>query len=271
MVRLLAQPGRIVQAVLRRTPIGSYSFRCSLDLYPRPHYAYGIQQAAILAKRLNVPRISALEFGVAGGQGLVEMARMADFASKATGVSVDVYGFDRGEGLPKPHDFRDLPYIWQEGEFSMDLVALRRKVPSAKLIIGDIEETTKTFLHSDKVAPVGFVSIDVDYYSSTTAALQLFCDGPNYFLPRVFCYFDDTVGDDDQIIQCEYVGELRAIKEFNDSMDNIKIAPINGLSAKRAIEAPWNDLIYVAHFFDHPQYGNYVGRPDRKTQLPLDR
>jgi hypothetical protein len=269
VVRLLTQPGRIVHAALRRAPIGSYSFRCALDLYPRPHYAYGVQQAALLAQRLKVARISVLEFGVAGGRGLVELARMASLATKATGVTIDLYGFDRGEGLPKPHDFRDLPYIWREGEFSMDLAALRAKIPSAKLVMGDIERTIPTFLQSGTVAPIGFVSIDVDYYSSTVAALQLFRGDPRSFLPRVFCYFDDTVGDDDQTIHCEYVGELRAIKEFNESTNNTKVAAINGLSAKRAIAAPWNDLIYVAHFFDHPQYGSYVGRRDRETQLPL--
>jgi len=249
--------------------MGSFALRCALDLYPRPHYAYGVQQAAVLAQRLKIPRISVIEFGVAGGQGLVELDRMARLATEATGVAIDVYGFDRGEGLPKPNDFRDLPYIWREGDFRMDLPALRAKVPSAKLVLGDIEATIPTFLQSESVAPVGFVSIDVDYYSSTVAALKLFRGDPQSYLPRVFCYLDDTVGDDDQIVHCEYVGELRAIKEFNESSDKIKIAAINGLSAKRAIAAPWNDLIYVAHIFDHPDYGSYVGSSDSETELPL--
>ncbi len=268
-VRLLTQPGRIVHAALRRIPVGSYELRCALDLYPRPHYSYGVQQAAVLAQRLGIPRISVIEFGVAGGQGLAELDRMARLATEATGVAIDIYGFDRGEGLPKPSDFRDLPYIWREGDFTMDVAALRNKVPRARLVLGDIEVTVPGFLESEKVAPIGFVSIDVDYYSSSAAALKLFRGSPEHFLPRVFCYLDDTVGDDDQIIHNEYVGELRAIAEFNETSATTKLAPVNGLSAKRALAAPWNDLIYVAHIFDHPDYSRYVGRPDSQTQLPL--
>lgn len=269
VVRLLMQPGRIVLAALRRLPFGSYELRCALDLYPRPHYAYGVQQAAVLAQRLGVPRISVVEFGVAGGQGLVELDRMARLATEATGVTINIYGFDRGVGLPKPSDFRDLPYIWREGDFTMDVAALRTKVPAAQLVLGDIETTVPRFLESKQVPPIGFISIDVDYYSSSAAALKLFRGGPECFLPRVFCYLDDTVGDDDQIIHNEYVGELRAVAEFNETSANTKLAAVNGLSAKRPIAAPWNDLIYVAHIFDHPDYGRYVGRPESQTQLPL--
>jgi hypothetical protein len=270
VVRLLMQPGRIFIAVGRRMPFGSYELRCALDLYPRPHYAYGVQQAAVLAQRLGVPRVSVIEFGVAGGQGLVELDRMAEAATAATGVAVDIYGFDRGEGLPKPTDYRDLPYIWREGDFTMDLSALRHRVRSAQLILGDIEDTVEAFLERRDVAPIGFVSVDVDYYSSAAAALKLFRGSSELFLPRVFCYLDDTVGDDDQIIHNDYVGELRAVAEFNETSAMTKIAPVNGLSAKRVVPAPWNDLIYVAHFFEHPAYARYVGRPDRQAQLPLN-
>ncbi|ASY65936.1 hypothetical protein SJ05684_b49540 (plasmid) [Sinorhizobium sojae CCBAU 05684] len=194
---------------------------------------------------------------------------MAQLATEATGVAIDIYGFDRGEGLPKPSDFRDLPYIWREGDFTMDVAALRNKVPRARLMLGDIEVTVPEFLKLERVAPIGFVSIDVDYYSSSVAALKLFRGSPEHFLPRVFCYLDDTVGDDDQIIHNEYVGELRAIAEFNETSATTKLAPVNGLSAKRTLAAPWNDLIYVAHIFDHPEYSRYVGRADSQTQLPL--
>jgi hypothetical protein len=271
LIRLLLNPGRIVLAVMRRLGLGSHELKCALDLYPRPHYAYGVQQAAVLAQRLGIPRISVIEFGVAGGAGLAEMTRMAKLATEDTGVEIDVYGFDTGAGLPKPTDYRDLPYVWQAGDFVMDVDALRRRVPDAHLELGDIEQTLPPFLGERKPAPIGFVSIDVDYYSSTVSSLKLFRGDSGYFLPRVFCYFDDTVGDDDQVVHSDKVGELAAIREFNEETKGVDIARINGLADKRAIRAPWNDLIYVAHFFDHPDYGTYVGRPDAETQLPLDR
>ncbi|GAB3145658.1 hypothetical protein GCM10027161_38220 [Microbispora hainanensis] len=269
LVRVLMQPGRSVLAVMRRLPFGSYELRCALDLFPRPHYAYGVQQAAELARRLGVDRISVVEFGVAGGAGLVEMSRQARLATAATGVRIDVYGFDTGEGLPKPTDYRDLPYIWREGDFSMDVEALRGRLPEAHLVLGNIADTVVEFLDDRRPAPIGFVSVDVDFYSSTAAALRIFTGDHKYFLPRVFCYMDDTVGDDDQILHNDYVGELRAIREFNEANENLKIAPINGLRHKRAVPAPWNDNIVALHRFDHPDYGRYVGRPDSQTELPL--
>lgn len=269
VVRLLMQPARLVLAVLRRLPVGSYALRGALDLYPRPHYAYGVQQAAVLARRLGIPRISVIEFGVAGGSGLVEMDRMAQLATADTGVAIDVYGFDTGEGLPKPTDHRDLPYTWREGDFVMDQQALRARLPRAELVLGNIKETVPGFLEAHQPAPIGFVSIDVDYHSATAAALRLFDGDHRHFLPRVFAYLDDTVGDDDQVVHNDYVGELAAVRELNEANDAMKFSPINGLRHKRAVPAPWNDLIYVLHRFDHPNYGTYIGRKDAKTTLPL--
>lgn len=269
VVRLLLQPGRLVLAALRRIPVGSHALRVALDLYPRPHYAYGVQQAAVLARRLGIPRISVIEFGVAGGAGLVELDRMARAATADTGVEIDLYGFDTGRGLPKPTDHRDLPYTWREGDFVMDRDALQSRLPRAELVLGDIWETVSGFLAERDPAPIGFVSIDVDYYSSTAAALRLFDGEHGHFLPRVFCYLDDTVGDDDQVVHSNYVGELAAVREFNEANDAMKLSPINGLRHKRAAPAPWNDLIYVLHRFDHPDYGTFVGRDHAQTQLPL--
>jgi hypothetical protein len=270
VVRLLLQPARLVLAVLRRLPVGSHALRGALDLYPRPHYAYGVQQAAVLARRLGIPRISVIEFGVAGGSGLVEMDRMARLATADTGVAIDLYGFDTGRGLPKPTDYRDLPYTWRAGDFVMNQEALRARLPQAELVLGDIQDTISGFLAAHDPAPIGFVSIDVDYYSATAAALRLFDGGHRHFLPRVFCYLDDIVGDDDQVVHNDYVGELAAVRELNEANNAMKLSAINGLRHKRTVPAPWNDLIYVLHRFDHPDYGTYIGREDAETTLPLD-
>ena len=40
--------------------------------------------------------------------------------------------------------------------------------------------------------------------------------------------------------------------------DRRKIGRINGLRHKRIIPAPWNDVMYVAHIFDHPLYNAYI-------------
>jgi hypothetical protein len=46
-------------------------------VFPRPQYAYGVFHAADLAKRLGVSAISVIEFGVAGGLGLLALENIA--------------------------------------------------------------------------------------------------------------------------------------------------------------------------------------------------
>ena len=98
---------------------------------------------------------------------------------------------------------------------------------SAKLVLGPVEDTVRNFCELENPAPIGFIAFDLDYYSSTRSALSLLAAPHNYLLPRVLCYFDDTVGDIDMAIN-EYTGELLAIREFNDCREDIKLAPFGG-------------------------------------------
>ena len=267
-MRLLNNPTRIVQGVWRRYPVGSFDLRCRLDIFARPNYAYGVQQGAVLAKGLGLPAISVAEFGVAGGRGLIELERIAREVADAYEIEVEVYGFDRGKGLPEVSDYRDLPYTWRKGFFEMDVDSLRARLSHARLVIGDIAETLPTFTSAYAPAPLAFVSVDVDYYSSTVDALKVFDLEEKYMLPRVVCYFDDTVGED-HVLQNRYVGELLAIEEFNEQHPRQKIVPIHGLSAKRDLPASWNDSMFAMHHFDHPLYDHYVGPDADEQQLRI--
>ena len=86
----------------------------------RMSYAYICFHAAVLAKKLGYERISVIEYGVGQGAGLLSLEEYTEEITKITGVNIDIYGFDTGEGLPKPKDYRDLPYQWKEGFFLMD-------------------------------------------------------------------------------------------------------------------------------------------------------
>jgi hypothetical protein len=44
----------------------------------RPQYVWGVLNGAFLARALGIPRISVIEFGVAGGNGLVVLESIAD-------------------------------------------------------------------------------------------------------------------------------------------------------------------------------------------------
>lgn len=177
--------------------------------------------------------------------------------TRETSVHVDVYGFDTGSGMPKPLDYRDLPNVWKPGFFHLDAEALQKKLTTAKLVLGNVRNTVEHFLSEVNPSPIGFVSIDVDYYSSTVDVLRLFEASEEFILPRVYCYLDDIIGDDWEI-HCDYVGELLAVHEFNDQHDTRKISKINCFRFKRRIYAPWNEQMYVAHCFDHSKYNKYI-------------
>lgn len=271
LARVIQEPSLPFRTAWRRLPFGSFDLRCDLDLFPRPYYAYGIQQAALLARDLGLESVTAIEFGVAGGRGLLELERMAILATEAVGVRVEVYGFDRAVGLPVARGYKDLPYIWREGFFEMDVDTLRARLTRAELVLGELSETVPSFISRRRAAPVGFVSIDLDYYSSTVDALKIFDSDPALLLPRIFCYFDDIIGDD-ICLPNEYVGELAAIREFNDAHADRKLCPIQGLVHKRIIKrAPWCDQMYALHCFDHEHYCAYVGIPvaEQLRGLPL--
>jgi hypothetical protein len=223
----------------------------------RPNYSWSLLHAARIARTLGYPRISALEFGVAGGNGLVALDVAAGEVEALLGVKVDVYGLDAGGGIPAPRDHRDAPYLIAPGDFPMDESRLRARLERAELILGLVEETLPAFLDRSP-APIGFVSVDLDYYSSTVAALQLF-DGPaTAFLPRVMCYFDDVMG----YPWGDFNGERLAIAEFNAQRRDRKISPVYGLRyflPAPAGTAMWPEMMYLTHVLDHPRYADDEG------------
>lgn len=222
----------------------------------RPHFAWGVLSAAYLAKILGQSRISIVEFGVAGGNGLVELEQIADQVSPVYGVKIDVFGFDTGVGLPEPLDYRDLPNLYRASGYRMDEAKLRGRLKRARLILGNVSDTIDAFMDSAP-APIGFVSVDVDLYSSTMAAFKLFDGDPTRLLPRVYCYLDDVLGE----TFSEFTGERLAVTEFNAAHPMRKISPIFGL--RYSLHEPhqmeaWPDQMFIAHLFDHELYGRYT-------------
>lgn len=224
-------------------------------------YAWGVLQGATLAKILGHRRMSVFEFGVAGGTGLVSLERVADLVEQKTSLGIDVYGFDTGRGLPKPQDHRDVPYMWEEGDFAMNENELRARLKRAQLNLGLVEETVPEFVRTS-FAPVGFISIDLDLYSATKPALTLLDADSANLLPRVFCYFDDTMG----YGYNDFTGERLAIHEFNAEHATRKLSPIYGLKwfvPQEHFNDRWIEMLQIAHIFDHPLYGTIDHIPHR--------
>ena len=207
----------------------------------------GLYHAARQAKNEGISEISAIEFGVAGGRGLLAMQTEAEAVERTFGVNIKVYGFDLGTGLPEfIGDHRDHPDRWKPGDYPMDEPLLRSKLTArTTLVLGDLNETAKTFSANYQPPHLGFVAFDVNLYSSTIAALQIFADPNRRTLAHMPLYFDDIKG----FTYHHWAGELLAIKEFNDKDYEVKIDTWSGVKydCYCAANAPHLDHMFVAH------------------------
>jgi hypothetical protein len=239
-------PFRLVtRAIIKRAPT-SIRTKARWDAVSRPNYLAGVLGGADQAKRQGVSEISVMEFGVAGGNGLVALQEYAAAVERETGVRIAVYGFDAGGGLPALcGDYRDHPDQWRPSDYRMDEQALRNRLSDrTTLVIGDIKTTLPDFVAERKAPPVGFVSVDVDLYSSTVDTLKLFTLPRKRMLHRVPMYFDDT----DFVFNHRFAGEFLAIEEFNRAQDGVKIDIWRGLWKNRPFsESPWLKNMYMAH------------------------
>lgn len=237
--------------------------RCAV----KRQYIWGVAQGAALAKVLGETRISVIEFGVAGGFGLIALENIADAVSELTDIGIDVFGFDTGAGLPPPADFRDQPNLWYGGQLTMNKQKLLSRLKRAKLHIGPVKHTLVDFVNSQP-PPVAFASFDMDLYSSTRDALKIFEVNHDLLMPRVFSYFDDIFGHTFN----DFCGERAAISEFNAHHVNTKLCPIYGLRyfiPRVAFTDLWPDGMYICHLFDHKLY-NSLDSIDKPVSAEID-
>ena len=240
-------PFRLVARALLPYLRPSIETRSTWELSARPHYLLGIFEAAKQAKKQGVPEISVIEFGVAGGNGLVAMQEEAASVEQATGIRIQVFGFDSGgSGLPQLiGDYRDHPDAWQAGDFAMDEPQLRRRLmPRTTLILGNVRDTVPSFFLTAQRPPIGFVSFDLDLYSSTSDALKIFTVPGSRMLWNTPLYFDDI----NFVFNHRWAGEFLAISEFNDANDDIKIDRWYGVRNGRPFpERGIFDKMFIAH------------------------
>jgi hypothetical protein len=240
-----------------------YAWCVDNDVQTRPQYLWPLLNATHAARALGIPKISAIEFGVAGGNGLVALERAAAAATELSGTEVEIFGFDTGAGMPPPADPRDAPWLIEPSYFKMDETALRDRLDRAELVLGPVSDTVPDWATSGH-APIGFIAFDLDYYSSTMEAFRVL-DGAigDRMLPRVVSYFDDVFG----LAWTEFVGVRAAIEDFNASHAQQKIAKIHGLRFElptAEFNEQWHEKLYVIHFFDHPRYSELEGHVDER-------
>ena len=122
-----------------------------------------------------------------------------------------------------------------------DVLGMKLK---AYMVLGNLRDTLPSFGKHYKPPPIGFVSIDVDLYSSTRDALKLFTTPGITTLWHVPLYFDDI----EFIFNHRFGGELLAIDEFNAQHERFKIDRWYGVRNSRPFpERSYLDKMYVAH------------------------
>lgn len=222
-----------------------------------PSYLYGLLAAARTCTAIGAKAFTAVEFGVAGGNGLRAMEEHADQVSRLCDVDISIVGLDSGTGLLEPTDPRDCGFALRPGEFRMDEAQLRSMLRRAELVIGPVEQTAVPFM--DRIAdgelpPLGFVAHDLDVFTGTLAALKAMPEDPQRLLPRVPIYFDDLTG----YPYTSETGEAAAISAFNASYDDRRIGKVENLEHSLGGTAHWQNWprhVFVLHLFDHPRYG----------------
>ena len=246
----LTEPLHLNLLSLLVAAFGSSRQKINYDLMVRHHNAFCILKAADIATRYGVKQLSLLEFGVAAGAGLLNMAHIARTVTKITDVEFNIFGFDTGEGMPEPKDYRDHPELYQAGDFPMDCEKLQSRLPdNTKLVLGPVEATVPAFLETlPSSSPIGYVVIDLDYYSSTKSAFKVFEGPPEHYLPVSLLYVDDIMYDEHN----SWCGELLALHEFNAEHPMRKIERHVYLETRRIFrKAPWTKHVFFLHVLDH--------------------
>jgi hypothetical protein len=238
-----------------------YGTKALWNVLPYSNYAYGVLHGCHLAAKLGLKRVSCIEFGVAGGNGLLAMERHAEKVEKLLGIEIEVYGFDTGEGLTPPRDYRDMPYRFMTGNYKMNLDELEKRLTRSRLILGDVKHTSLRFFEEQTPAPIAFASFDLDYYSSTMEAFQIFAEehAHEHYLPRIFLHFDDTMGNEAAMYN-DFVGELAAINDFNSMSNHVKIAENRSL-LKFNLKFQWYHQSYIMHRFNHNLFNHLTSKP----------
>ena len=189
-------------------------------------------------------------------------SRIAHAVAGLTGVTIEAIGFDTGKGMPAAVDYRDHPEQYFEGDFAVpDLDALARSLPpNTRLMVGDTHQNIARFI-SGYEGTVGFVSVDVDYYSSTGVCLELLAAADTRCLPWMPVFFDDVLLSSHN----PWCGELLAIREFNEANSLRKISPDTGLRNSRIMKnASWIPQMYA---LDHPARAVRADRPPQPRSM----
>ncbi len=227
---------------------------------PRPHYALGLFLSASLASQLNYKKISIIEFGCWECEGLMDLEHYTNDIEKIFDIKIEIYGFEGGEGLPAPKDYKDRVYQFTEGEMKISNRSFVKNLKRSQVIYGDFKKTVPEFLKRKDFAPIAALFNDADYFFSTQDSLKIL--NQKNKLPKVFLYFDDLNFSSSQ------TGELGAINDFNIK-NKSKIEKIPEFAETMSLY--WKKWIFLGkrffihHDFHHDLYNTRYHNPFYKN------
>jgi hypothetical protein len=258
----------MIKAALTNPIARRYAFEWAalFDAVRYPAYAVGLQTACKYAGSFGQKGFTAIEFGVAGGNGLVELSKYAARLTQRTGLRIKVVGFDAGSGLPTGSDRRDAPWLWNQGDFPSNVDQLRSLLPhETELVVGRIEETLPRWFEEGLELPIGFASVDVDLYSGTAAICEAIGSvDASCLLPFVSFYFDDAL----RYLTPRCAGELAAVSEFNAAHPDRQFDRDDWVAEERPFgDRLWLKRMYSLGCFDHPAMQGHRNRETARLDL----
>ena len=209
------------------------------------HYPMGLAHGVLQALYSGYTKITAIEFGVGTGGSFRNLLKAAEYYRQQFNIEIEIYGFDNGTGLPDPiPGYKDHPEIWSQGQFvAPNLEVWQTQLPPwAHFVVGDINKTISKFKEkfAQDDSKIAFVSVDVDYYSSSAAAFKIFEMPATCYVPAVPIHMDDIIS---LITFSKYAGQELAINEFNDAHELRKLERKDHFRIQN---------FHVCHIFDHP-------------------
>ncbi|MEJ6472775.1 hypothetical protein [Pseudoalteromonas piscicida] len=117
LYRVASEPSfrLLSQLLIKYLPV-SLPIKSIWDVCEYHHYLMGILKAVLRAKEEGHTSLSVIEMGCAGGNGLLVMTKYSKELGKIYGIDIQVYGFDKGEGMPQLCEgYKDHPNAWSQG------------------------------------------------------------------------------------------------------------------------------------------------------------
>ena len=191
----------------------------------------------------GLPLGNYFEFGVWNGKSMEVFWKALGYAASGERKDWRLFGFDSFEGLPEPEGAADAHPFVGKGAFKssgVDQVSAsltKAGIPAdrVKLVAGFYENSlTPELKASLGLTKASVVNIDVDYYSSTMTVLNwiesLLFDGS-------IVYFDDILFYNGN----PHKGQLRAIREFNETRKDAGLYQERGLDPLGRVYVYWKN------------------------------